>query len=84
MPTKSTHLIQPYRVGKDKKSTAIIWPATIIKATKFDVEKMLFVLRVDGPNSFHLKIINEEQLLNENMMSAQKFTRLTEQTSSVS
>lgn len=61
----------------------MIWPSAIIKDTKLDLENTLFLLKVDGPNSFHLKIINEKQLLDEDMMSAQKFTRLPEQTSSV-
>ena len=82
MPLKSIYLIQPYGVGKDKKSTAMIWPSAIIKDSKLDLEKILFLLRVEGPNNFNLKIINEKQLLKEEMTFAQEFTRLSEQTSS--
>jgi hypothetical protein len=82
MPLKRIYLIQPFGVGKDKKSTAMIWPSAILKDSKFNLENMLFILRIDGPNSFHLRIINEKELLNEHMMSAQKFTRLPEQTPS--
>jgi hypothetical protein len=75
MPSKSIYLIQPFGVGKDKRSTAMIWPSAIIKDVQYEVERMLFLLRVDGPNSFHLKIINEKQLTEE-MISAQEFTTL--------
>jgi hypothetical protein len=83
MATKSMHLIQPYRVGKDKKSMAMILPSSVIRYTKFDPNTMFFLLKVTGTNSLHLQIINEKNIINENMESAQEFTRLPEQTPSI-
>jgi len=81
MSLKDTYFIHPYKVGKERKSTAMRIPSAVIKSTKFDPETMFFMLKVIGPNSLHLEVINGKNIANQSMMPAHKFTRLPEQTS---
>lgn len=59
------HVVQPYRVGKDKRSLAMVIPADIVKSISIDPSSDLFLLKVIDSNEIHLKIIKEQDLLDK-------------------
>ncbi len=76
------HVIQPYRVGKGKKSLAMILPSDVVKLLKIDPLSIILLLKVNGMDSLQLKIIREEDLVKKdelNMIPAEKFPRLSQQ-----
>lgn len=77
-------IIQPYQVGKDKRSLAMILPSAVVKALNIDPLAIFLFLKVDGSDDLQLKIIREKDLVKkdtESTISADKFTRLTQQLS---
>jgi hypothetical protein len=69
------YLIQPYKVGKHKKSLAMILPSEIVKTLQIDPLTILLLLKVKGIDEIQLKIIREEDLAKkdtENRLSAEK------------
>jgi len=81
--SKKRYLIQPYQVGKAKKSLAMILPSEVIKTIKFDPLTMLLFLKVDGMDEIHLKVIREEDLIKKENIPAEKFPRLDQQVSEI-
>lgn len=78
--------ILPFKTGKEGRSLAMIMPSTVLKSIRFDPKSMYFILKVNGINSLQLDVIRDkDQGLNKegNLISAQEFTRLPEQTSIV-
>jgi hypothetical protein len=77
-------IIQPYQVGKNKRSLAMILPSAVVKALNIDPLAIFLFLKVDGSDDLQLKIIREKDLVKKdtkNTISADKFTRLTQQVS---
>jgi hypothetical protein len=78
-------LIQPFLVGNGKKSLAMILPSEVVKLLRIDPLSIFLLLKVKGTNELQLKIIREEYLNKEdeteNMIPAEKFTRLSQQVS---
>jgi hypothetical protein len=57
---KKRYLIQPYNVGKDKKSLAIVIPSQIVKKYNLNSSSTIFFLQEDEQtNSFLLRTIDE-------------------------
>ena len=56
------YYVQPYLVGKDKRSLALILPAKLVKALDINAITILFLLKVGGHDELHLQIIRQEQL----------------------
>ena len=50
---------QPYRVGKHKRSLAMILPTEIVKALDIDPQTVLLLLRVKDINNIYIKIIRQ-------------------------
>ncbi|HEY6536460.1 MAG TPA: hypothetical protein VIY08_11790 [Candidatus Nitrosocosmicus sp.] len=78
------YLIQPYSVGKDKKSLAMVLPSGIVKSLRINPMAAFLLLQVKGADNIELKIIREEDLIKketESMMPVEKFTRLAQQES---
>lgn len=76
------HFIKLRKLGKDGSSLGITVPSPIVKSLNIDSSALL-LLRIHGINDLQLRIIREEDLIikdTENTVSAQKFTRLPEQT----
>ncbi|HXT82904.1 MAG TPA: hypothetical protein VN704_00900 [Verrucomicrobiae bacterium] len=57
---KEQHLIQPYRVGKNKKSLAVIIPSEFVKLFEIDPSTVLLLLKAQGYDEIQLKIIRED------------------------
>ncbi len=78
------HVIQPYLVGKGKKSLAMILPSEVVKSLKLDPLSIILLLKVNGTDNLQLQIIREEDLVKkseQNMIPAEKFQRLSQQVS---
>ena len=67
MVLKPQHLIQPYAVGKNKRSVAMILPSGIVKSHIINPSTVLLLLRSDGFDDLKLKIIREQDLEKEKM-----------------
>jgi hypothetical protein len=60
---KKRFLIQPYNVGKDKKSMAIVIPSQIVKKYNLNSSSTIFFMQEEEQtNSFLLKTIDEMEL----------------------
>jgi hypothetical protein len=58
--TKKQFVIQPYNVGKDKKSLAIVIPSQIVKKYSLNANSTIFFMREEEQtNSLLLKTIDE-------------------------
>jgi hypothetical protein len=68
------YLIQPYRVGKHKRSLAMILPTEMVRALDIDPQTVLLLLKVNGIDEIYLKLIREEDLAKKDTISANKFT----------
>lgn len=76
------HVIQPYLVGKGKKSLAMILPSEVVKSLKIDPLSIILLLKVRGIDDLQLTIIREEDLVKkdtEKIIPAEKFPRLSQQ-----
>jgi hypothetical protein len=60
------YIIQPYCVGKDKRSLAMVLPYEIVKSLKIDPLSTFLLLQVRGIDDLRLKIIREEDLEKKN------------------
>jgi len=56
------YVIQPYSVGKDKRSLAMVIPSEIVKLLKIDPLSIFLLLKVSGKDKFSIKILREEDL----------------------
>jgi hypothetical protein len=57
---KKRFVIQPYNVGKDKKSLAIVIPSQIVKKYNLNSSSTIFFMQEDEQtNSFLLRTIDE-------------------------
>jgi antitoxin component of MazEF toxin-antitoxin module len=57
---KKRYLIQPYNVGKDKKSLAIVIPSQIVKKYNLNSSSTIFFMQEDEQtNSFLLRTMDE-------------------------
>ncbi len=56
------YYIQPYLVGSDKRSLALILLSKLVKSLNINPMTILFLLRVAGHDELHLKIIRQEDL----------------------
>lgn len=80
------YIIQPYSIGKGKKSLAMILPSKVVKSLKIDPLSIFLLLNVKGVDDIQLKIIRKEDLDKKNtteniMIPAEKFPRLSQQIS---
>jgi hypothetical protein len=69
------YIIQPYCVGKDKRSLAMVLPYEVVKSLKIDPLSTFLLLQVRGIDDLRLKIIREEDLEkkdNEGMIPVNK------------
>ena len=60
------YLIQPYWVGKHKRSLAMILPTELVKALDIDPHAVLLLLRIKGIDDIYLKIIRQKDLAEKN------------------
>ena len=60
------YLIQPYRVGKHKRSLVMILPIGMVKALDINPQTVLLLLKVKGIDDIYLKIIRQEDLAEKN------------------
>jgi hypothetical protein len=67
------YVIQPYAVGREKRSLAMILPSEIVKSYKIDPRSVFLILQVNGNDDLHLKIIREEDLIKKEMLSSSPF-----------
>ena len=56
------YYVQPYQVGKDKRSLAMILPAELVKSLNIDPLTILFLLKVKGNDELQLIIVRQEHL----------------------
>ena len=56
------YYIQPYLVGSDKRSLALILPSKLVKSLDINPMTILFLLKVAGHDELHLRIIRQENL----------------------
>ncbi len=56
------YYIQPYLVGKDKRSLAMVLPSEMVKSLDIDPLTILFLLKVEGHDELQLRIIRQEHL----------------------
>jgi hypothetical protein len=80
------YLIQPYWVGKHKRSLAMILPIGMVKALDINPQTVLLLLKVKGIDDIYLKIIRQEDLAEKNtentIPSANKVMQPSQQASS--
>ena len=55
-------LINPYAVGKDKKSLAMVLPVEVVKGLEINPQSVFLLLEVIGKNKLQLQIIRESDL----------------------
>ncbi len=67
------YVIQPYAVGREKRSLAMILSSEIVKSYNIDPRTAFLILQVNGIDDLRLKIIREEDLIKKESMSAVKF-----------
>ena len=51
------YVIQPYSVGKEKRSLAMVIPAEIVKSLKIDPLSIFLLLKISGKDDLHLKVL---------------------------
>jgi hypothetical protein len=56
------YYIQPYLVGKDKRSLVLILPIKLVKSLKINPHNILFSVKVWGHDEIQLRIIRQEDL----------------------
>jgi len=56
------YYVQPYLVGKDKRSLALILPAKLVKALNINPLTVLFLLKVIGSDQLQLIVVRQEHL----------------------
>ncbi len=56
------YYVQPYLVGKDKRSLALILPAKLVKALNINPLIVLFLLKVIGGDQLQLIVVRQEHL----------------------
>lgn len=56
------YLIQPYAVGKDKKSLAMVLPSDVVKALEINPQAIFLSLKVVGADCLYLQIIRQSDL----------------------
>lgn len=61
-----THVIQPYKVGKNKSSLAMVIPVDVVRSFNIDPNSDILLLKVMGSNEIQLKIIKEQDLEKSN------------------
>jgi hypothetical protein len=82
MYNKEQYIIQPYRVGKERRSVAMIVPSKVVKTLKIDPATNLVLLKIRAPDGLELKILREDQLIGKEekkVMPVEKFPRLDQQ-----
>lgn len=62
MYLKKQYIVQPYSVGKEKRSLAMILPSAVVRWLKIDPMDVLFFLKVTGINELTLKVLREDEL----------------------
>jgi antitoxin component of MazEF toxin-antitoxin module len=78
------YLIQPYCVGKHKRSLAMILPTGMVKALDINPQTVLLLLKVKGNDDIYIKIIRQEDLSEkntENTIPADKVLQPSQQAS---
>ncbi len=65
MELQKQYLIQPYTVGKNKSSLAMILPSDIVKKQNIDPLSVFFLLKVNGNDDLQLRIIRQQDLEKE-------------------
>jgi hypothetical protein len=56
------YIIQPYSVGKEKRSLAMVIPAEIVKSLNINSQSIFLILKVSGKDDLQLKVLREEDL----------------------
>ena len=64
------YLIQPYAVGKTKRSLAMVLPTEMVKALEIDPQAIFLSLKVIGVDSIHLQIIRQSDLERKDIENA--------------
>jgi hypothetical protein len=59
----SSFIVRPFRVGRDKKSLSIVIPSEIVKSLHVNPLSVFLLLRTNGLDEINLKIIREENLI---------------------
>ena len=67
---QNQYVIQPYAVGKDKRSVAMILPAKVVKALKINPQSIFLLLQINNDNDLRIKIIREEDLTDSKYMTS--------------
>lgn len=76
------YIIQPYCVGKGKRSLDIVLPSEVVKSLNIDPLSIFLLLQVKGTDNIELKILREENLAKidaEDMIPVEKVPRLGQQ-----
>jgi hypothetical protein len=73
------YYVQPYLVGKDKRSLALILPAKLVKALDINPITILFLLKVEGHDELHLQIIRQEQFEKKDAENTHATTKVAKQ-----
>jgi hypothetical protein len=73
---QTQYLVQPYKVGKHKKSLAMILPSDIVKTLQIDPLTILLLLKVKGIDEIQLKIIREEDLAKKHAENIEPFQQV--------
>ena len=60
------YLIQPYWVGKHKRSLAMILPTEMVKALDINPQTVLLLLKVKGIDDIYIKIMRQDKLAEKN------------------
>lgn len=63
---ETRHLVKPYSVGKDGKSTSVILPHELVKSMKINPKTTFLLLKTTGIDEIQLRILREENLFVEN------------------
>jgi len=80
------YLIQPYWVGKHKRSLAMILPIGMVKALDINPQTVLLLLKVKDNDDIYLKIMRQEDLAEkntENTIPADKVLQPSQQVSAI-
>ena len=56
------YYVQPYLVGTDKRSLAMILPSVLVKSLNINPMIILFLLKVAGHDVLQIRIIRQESL----------------------
>jgi hypothetical protein len=60
---QNKYLINPYAVGKDKKSLAMVLPVEVVKGLEINPQSVFLLLEVKGKDKLQLQIIRESDLV---------------------